>query len=381
MTTEELRYRVYRCIAKKQEGDSWDFKRQWYDKDKEKTDLLHDIICMANLIKDEDGLIIIGVDEEHECSICDVSGDPNRKNTHEMVKFLRDKPFDGGIRPTVYVESIEVNQKTIDVIVIENSLYVPFYLTDRFQQVEAYHIYTRVGDSNTPIDKSADRDKVEALWKKRFGLNKPTLEKFKIYLRDYKHWVSVDGEQSWYYEYAPEYRIETDLDESSNAYNYYCFTQIDSRPSYYNLRLMYHQIVVADTLAVCLDGGRFITAVPWCHTFGQTPYYYYETDRINYHLHCFFEMRADDKFYSNYAYDRWNECVPTVGTKEQAEDFFEWLKYQRIPTETERTIPPISDRLQNGEDGERYRIEYKHAMIINDMLEKYWKESFQSVVF
>ncbi|MCQ2458490.1 MAG: hypothetical protein MJ142_07150 [Clostridia bacterium] len=114
--------------------------------------------------------------------------------------------------------------------------------------------------------------------------------------------------------------------------------------------------------------------MPWCHTFGQTPYYYYETDRINYHLRRFFEMRADDKFYSDYAYDRWNECVPTIGTKEQAEDFFEWIKHQRMPTETERIIPPISDRLQNGEDGKRYRIEYKHAMIINDMLEKYWKE-------
>ena len=75
MTTEELRYRVYRCIVRKQEGDSWDFKKQWYDKEKEKADLLHDAICMANLIKEEDGIVIIGVDEENEYSICDTEGE------------------------------------------------------------------------------------------------------------------------------------------------------------------------------------------------------------------------------------------------------------------------------------------------------------------
>lgn len=45
----------------KQEGSSWDFKREWHH---DKGSLLHDIICMANLITDEDGIIIIGVDEE-----------------------------------------------------------------------------------------------------------------------------------------------------------------------------------------------------------------------------------------------------------------------------------------------------------------------------
>ena len=376
MTTEELKYRVYRCIAKKQEGDSWDFKRQWYDQEKDKADLLHDVICMANLIKEEDGLIIIGVDEADNCSICDVSDDPNRKNTHEMVKFLRDKPFDGGIRPTVYVESFEIDEKTIDVIVVENSSYTPFYLTDRFQKVEAYHIYTRVGDSNTPIDKSADRDKVEALWKKRFGLDKPTLEKFRIYLRDYKHWVSVDGEQSWYYEYAPEYRIETEYDENRNGYEYYCFSQVDSKPHYYLLRLMYHDTIVVDTLAISLDGGRFLSAVPCTHVFGYSPYYYYETDSINYHLHRFFEHRVFEHRFYDYQYNSWDELVPAIGTKEQAKDFFDWLKNQDIPSETERHLPLIPDRLPNGEDGRRYLEEYKQAMIVNDMLEKYWKEGW-----
>ncbi len=372
-TREELRIRVQLCIARKQEGDSWDFKRQWYC-DEEKGDLLHDVICMSNLITDEDGIIIIGVDEEKNYEIVDISGDSNRKNTHEMVKFLRDKPFDGGIRPMVYVESLIIDRKVLDVIVIENTNNTPYYLVERFHRVEPYHIYTRIGDSNTPVDKSADRDRVEALWRKRFGIHKTTLERFVSYLKDCHHWRSVDGQQSWYYEYAPEFRIETELDERSEAYNYYCFTQPDSQPSYYSLRIIYHNTIVSDTLAIVLDGGRFITAVPNVHMFGFVPYYYYRTDSINSALNHFFEQIVYDNTYSITAFNSWNSCVPTIGNKAESEDFFEWLKYQKIPKETGRAIPPIPNKLLNGEDGKRYKEEYKHAMIINDMLETYWKQ-------
>ena len=71
---------------------------------------------MSNLVQDEDrdGIIIIGVDEEKGYSILDVSNDPNRKDMHELVEFLRDKPFDGGIRSTTFVERLEIDGKVID---------------------------------------------------------------------------------------------------------------------------------------------------------------------------------------------------------------------------------------------------------------------------
>lgn len=374
MNIEELKLHVLKCIAKKQEGDYWDFKRQWYEKDK-KSSLLHDIICMANLTRDEDGYIIIGVDEEQDCKLIDVKNDPNRKNTHEMVKFLRDKPFDAGIRPTVYVENIVIRGITLDVIIIENSNYTPYYLTKRFEEVEPYHIYTRVSDSNTPIDSSADRDKVEALWKKRFGIGKSSLEKLRIYLGDYEHWKTPDGEESWYYEFAPEYRIEIEIDERRKGYEYYCFTQCNSRPSYYNLRLKYHATVMIDTSAISLDGGRFLTAVPNVKVLWDVPYYFYFTDRINYSLHRFFENKASKDYQSRCMFDSWNECVPTIGDQKETEEFFDWLKRQTIPCETNRQMVYIPEKLQNGDDGTLYKDGYKQAMIINDMLEKYWLEN------
>ena len=110
----------------KQEGEYWDFKRQWYSK---KEDMLHDIICMANNLTINDGYIIIGVDEENDYLICDVANDSNRRKTQDIVTFLRDKNFAGDIRPTVYIETLSVKDKLIDVIVVQNDRNTPYYLT------------------------------------------------------------------------------------------------------------------------------------------------------------------------------------------------------------------------------------------------------------
>ena len=86
--------KIIELIELKQEGGYWDFKRQWHES---KGDLLHDIICMANNLEDNDAYIIIGIDEENNCEIKDVVDDPNRKNTQMLVDFLKDKKFAGEI--------------------------------------------------------------------------------------------------------------------------------------------------------------------------------------------------------------------------------------------------------------------------------------------
>lgn len=98
-----LKEEVLRLISLRQEGEYWDFKKEWH---KSKPDLLHDIICMANNLSNHDGLIIIGVDEETNYSICDVANYQNRKKTQDIVAFLREKKFAGGIRPMVSVQPL-----------------------------------------------------------------------------------------------------------------------------------------------------------------------------------------------------------------------------------------------------------------------------------
>ena len=50
---------IKELISLKQEGEYWDFKREWHKKN---SDLLHDIICFANNLVNRDCFIIIGVD-------------------------------------------------------------------------------------------------------------------------------------------------------------------------------------------------------------------------------------------------------------------------------------------------------------------------------
>lgn len=93
---------VRQLIGLQQEGEYWDFKKEWHQN---KADLLHDIICMANNLSNQDGLIIIGVDEETDYSICDVINDPNRRKTQDIVSFLREKKFAGGVSVQQHMSS------------------------------------------------------------------------------------------------------------------------------------------------------------------------------------------------------------------------------------------------------------------------------------
>lgn len=44
-------------------------------------------------------------------SVTGVEEDNNRRNTQNLVDFLKDKKFAGDMRPTVCVETIEIDDK------------------------------------------------------------------------------------------------------------------------------------------------------------------------------------------------------------------------------------------------------------------------------
>lgn len=82
-----------------QEGAYWDFKREWYGNNKD-GDMLIDIICMANNLVNKDAYIIIGVDEENNYAILDVTQDTNRRNTQMLTDFIRGKKICGIFSPS-----------------------------------------------------------------------------------------------------------------------------------------------------------------------------------------------------------------------------------------------------------------------------------------
>lgn len=226
---ESLTKEIVALINRKQEGGYWDFKQQWHEN---KAELLHDIICLANNLENRDAYIIFGVKDE-TCEIVGVNKkDANRKNTAKIVDLLRNgKFFVGDIRPMARVETITIGEKELDILIVENSHNTPFRLekdfpnTDKNSQkkklktVLAKNVYTRVQDTNTPINMTADPDKEEKLWRKRFHIDESVYDKLLYYLSKPDDWIKIglygeDAKDTYNYQYSIKYSIEM-------IYNYY----------------------------------------------------------------------------------------------------------------------------------------------------------------
>ena len=371
--------RTVGCIQSKQENTTWDFKRQWYSPTNS-SDLLHDIICMANQAGREDGLIIVGVDEENDYEICGVDHDPNRRKTQDLVCILRDRKFAGGIRPVVRVETFKLDNRSVDVIVISNSKDTPYYLTENAMGLYANHIYTRVMDTNTPKNGSADINVVEALWRKRFGIDEPALDKAFIYLRHESDWTSIHDEMSYYYKYAPEFIIEHEqCEETRDGYEYYMFSQTDSRPHWYYINVKYHQTILYNTLGVALDGGRYFTSIPNSTSFhsnneNQAIFFSSFTENTrDYAIHDFYYNLSPNGD-ATHARNAFLDCVPVFHSETEKESF---LQYASEKFSRDRKIiwgyslPVFPKSLPNKQMIEYFKREYEDAIIVKDMLNEY----------
>ena len=363
----------------KQEGSYWDFKREWYLPDK-KHDLVHDILCFANNLVSHDCYIIIGVDEENDYALKSVGNDANRKKTQDIVRILADKKFVGNVRPVVWVETINIGEDFLDVICIKNTYDTPYYLTERFQQIQAYHIYTRVQDTNTPIDRSADINHVEYLWKKRFRLLESPYERLKYYLTDKENWLisPVENETIRYYKFNPEFTIE-EIETDRDGYEFYLFSQTDPRPHWLDFDIKYRQTVIESFGGALLDGARYITSCPntgfinFNHYFTEEDSYsykYFIKNEVSYLLHLL--LFNEESFDSVVAHDKFLECVLIYDSIEEKDRFEEYIKESKeLFMERINTCPAkIIEKIPN------YRMsvlerQLKTAYVLKTLLKEY----------
>ena len=373
---------ILKLVNLRQEGGYWDFKKEWYKSDnKGKQDLLHDIICMSNNLDSRDAFIIIGVNEDDNYNLRDVSEDNGRKNTQNIVDFLKDKKFAGGLRPTVYVKSYQISGKTIDVIVILNDNNTPYYLTDNFQGIRANYIYTRIQDTNTPIDRSADIDKVEFLWRKRLGLTQTVLERFEIYLEDYENWNDGPyGEMQKYYKYFPEFTIEyMSAKDGRDGYEYYLFSQTDSSPHWYDIQFKYHQTLLKELLGVALDGGRYFTPCPEIAgiTLDKTKnynwdfsYMYFTKGTFKYKLNEFFYLQ--ESFSEEYSRMELFEVVLLFETENERMEFEKFVRrnWDKRDMYLNNVYMPHIPNFPQYKEG-AFVEEYENALVLNKMLEEF----------
>lgn len=371
-----FRTEIRQLIELRQEGEYWDFKKEWHQN---KPDLLHDIICMANNLSNHDGLIIIGVDEENDYSICYVTNDSNRRRTQDIVSFLREKKFAGGIRPTVCVQPIFLRKNDIDVIVIKNDRNTPYYLTEQYQGVFANNIYARIMDTNTPKNSSADINIIERLWKKRFGIDAAALDRALLFLQTPCDWVDSDNGKK-FYKYAPEFTLEENsAKDCRNDYEFYLFNQCDSRPRWYDINIYYHQTLLYSLGGAALDGGRCFTSTP--RTDGITlykesyrhwdiSYKYFVKYSIEHIVHLFYI--TDDMDEELTARQRFLECVLIFESEFERTKFNDFVigNYERY------NVDAFSNRLPHFPDLEGYNMDafkkdYLQSQLLQQMLKDF----------
>lgn len=254
---------VRKLIDTKREDDYWDFKEKWHDN---KADLLHDIICLANNRVDKEAYLIIGVrDKTYE--IIGVEEDQNRKNQQKVIDFLKNISFVSGIRPSIEVKTIMIDNHELDILIVKNSYDTPYFLlkdySDKGKIVRKFSIYTRVKDTNTPKDSIADINQIEFLWKKRFHLTSSPIIQFFHMIENKEEWEERYDEktQSRVYHniYRPEFTITLNFDDDEGNKMFYCFVQDDCRIFYGELTVCYFGTQLYSRQLIDLDGRRFAT--------------------------------------------------------------------------------------------------------------------------
>jgi hypothetical protein len=80
----------------------------------------------------------------------------------------------------------------VDVLIVRNSTKTPYLVIDDVtdppgrgnqpRTVRANAVDTRVQDTNPAIDKTADLDKTEYLWRKRFDVHRTALDRVAVFL-------------------------------------------------------------------------------------------------------------------------------------------------------------------------------------------------------
>lgn len=269
---EELQEIVEDLIYLHKEGDYWDFKER-YDEDKAK--LVHDILCLANQKENRDAYLIFGVvDKTFE--IVGVETSSPRFDQKQITDILYSCSFTGGVLPDVEFQTLQYINHEIDVLVIKNSLSVPFTLSKDYSYinphrskptcVKANAIYVRKKDQNTGFDKTASLADVEALWKKHFYLNQKPVQRITHYLLDPSEWE--ENSKGFFHTQFPEYTIETEWNRDWNRDDdhrnsaFYHYLMIDTSSKYGTLHVKDKGTEIHSFAITLLDGGRMTILCP-----------------------------------------------------------------------------------------------------------------------
>lgn len=278
----DIKEKIEELIMLKREGGYWDFKEKWHEN---KVELLLDIICMANNQEDRDAYIILGV-EDVSMKINGIEKDSNRLSLNDLSQYLYSQPFAGCV-PEIDLQTIELNEHEVDVIIVKNTNHTPYYLEKncryRDKEIKCGNIYIRLNDRKAGVDKAAPYSCIEHLWRKRFGIECSIIERLSIRLDEFDEWdCNWDNRNYAYHKSFPEFQLVRDV-EMENGWHPVAAFYTNPEMHYAKLNIKYHSTTIYETELWALDEYRKILPKPR-DTIVQLEedswYSYYELDTI-----------------------------------------------------------------------------------------------------
>ncbi|HSA07310.1 MAG TPA: ATP-binding protein [Candidatus Gastranaerophilales bacterium] len=256
-----------KLLLNEPESEYLDFKREYYDNT---LDFVHDLLCLSNSLCDKDRYIIFGVDNTG--NILGIENDTKRKNLEKIIDTIKSSNINK--IPVLELETLNINNHEIDILIIKNSKFKPFFLIKdktekgkakiiRAKIIRAGVIYTRSGPTNTPINSTASEYEIAEMWKERFGLNLSILERLNTYIDDFENWNyftdEINGLQL-YYKYFPEFTITS---KSKGRENYSFANHLPKKDVFLDeLSFKYHSTTLTTCQFVSVDGARYYFPFP-----------------------------------------------------------------------------------------------------------------------
>ena len=297
---DNLETMIATLINRRSEGAHWDFKRCHHQK---KSDFIHDVLCLANANHRGNRYLIFGVENEDFSlhSICDDTGRRTQANIAGLFRDNAEKFFQSRF-PEIYLEELKVDDTLLDVLVIKDAPHKPYYLVKKIENIVPHHIYTRVCDTNTPVKDTAQPHEIERMWRERFGLDIPPLERVRIYLNEPDEWsedTRLEGNLNIHHKTFPEFTLRV-----ANAEDYMACHEEWTRGEIRNnnnhagyYEIFYHQTCLARVRYVSFDDNKKSMVAPNWIARGAGRFYYYDADSINYAIQKF-NSGLDNEDYS-----------------------------------------------------------------------------------
>jgi hypothetical protein len=247
------------ALVQRPESETLDFKRQFHDNTAE---LLHDILCLANSYAEDHRHLVFGVADDR--TPVGIEADPNRKRNADIQDMLRGSSLNR--IPDVNLTEHSLAGHTVAVLTILNRPDKPFFVTEdkahgRQLRLRNGVVYTRLGDTNVPMNESAPEDRVELMWRERFGLGLPPLERLRRLLDEAERWEKASDGVRYHVDF-PEFTI-ADGDELVRPFKEPWTEGFpDPHCSSHYVDLRYFGTTLKRLVFVYCDGARYRIPLP-----------------------------------------------------------------------------------------------------------------------